>query len=72
MIIMTKNYGYSSVRKWLAQQYTGPNGQVYPTSSDDLVEMMNSGNFEADPFKQTSKRSNQHQNKNKGTQNEGK
>ena len=41
-IIMTKNCGYSSIRKWLAQQYTGPNGQVYPTSSNDLLKMMNS------------------------------
>ena len=47
-IIMTKNCGYSSLRTWLAQNHMGPNGQAYPTSSNDLVEMMNSGLFEPD------------------------
>ena len=50
----------------------GPNGQVYPTSSNDLVKITNSGNFEPDPFKSTSKRSNRHKNKNKSKQKEGK
>ena len=36
----------------------GPNGQVYPTVSNNLVEMMNSGTFEPDPFKLRSKRGN--------------
>ena len=50
-IIMTKNCGYAGVRKWLAQQYTGPNGQAHPTSYNYLVQMMTSGNFEHDSFK---------------------
>ena len=54
-IIMTKNCGYDSLRKWLAQHHMGPNSQAYPTSSNDLVEMMNSGNFEPDPFQSKSK-----------------
>ena len=40
--IMTKNYGYSSLRKGLAQNQMGPGGQAYPTKLIDLVEMMNS------------------------------
>ena len=48
----------------------GPNGQAYPTSSNDLVEMMNSGNFEPDSFMSRSKISNRNKNKNK--QNKGK
>ena len=47
-----------------------PNDQVYPTSCNDLIEMMNSGNFEPDSFKSRSKRSNRNKNKNK--QNTGK
>ena len=43
----------------------GPHGQAYPTSSNDLVEMMNSGNFEPDPFKPKLKRSNWVKNKKK-------
>ena len=57
-IIMTKNCGYDSLRKWLAQHHMGPNGQAYPTSSNELVEMMNSGTFEPDHFKPKSKRGN--------------
>ena len=43
----------------------GPNRQAYSTLSNDLVEMMNSGNFESDPFKPKSKRSNRNKNRNK-------
>ena len=68
-IIMTKNCGYDSIRKWVTQQYTGPNGQAYPTLSNDLVEMMNSGNCKPDSFKSRSKRNNRNKNKNK--QNKG-
>ena len=64
-IIMTKNCGYESIRKWSTQHHMGPNGQAYPTSFNDLVEMMNSGNFEPDPFKPKSKRSNRNKNRNK-------
>ena len=71
-IIMTKNFGYSSIIKWLTQQHTGPNGQAYPTTSNDVVEMMNSGNFEPDPFKPKSKRSNRHKGKGKGKRNQNK
>ena len=46
-IIMTKNCGYNSLRKWLTQHHMGPQGQAYLTSSNDQVEMMNSGNFES-------------------------
>ena len=67
---MTKNCGYGSIRKWLAQQYTSPNGQAYPISSNDLVEMMNSGSLEPDSFKSRSKRLKLNKNKNK--QNKGK
>ena len=64
-IIMTKNCGYDTLRKWLLQQHMGPNGQAYPTSSNELVEMMNSGNFEPDLFKSKFKQNNQNKNKNK-------
>ena len=53
-----KNCGYDNLRKWLAQHHMGPNGQAYPTSSNDLVEMMNSGPFQTDSFKPRSKRFN--------------
>ena len=43
----------------------GLKGQAYPTSYNDLVEMMHSGNFEPDPFKPKSKRANRIKNKNK-------
>ena len=29
--IMTKNFEYGSLRKWLAQNQMGPGGQAYPT-----------------------------------------
>ena len=66
-IIMTKNCGYDTLRKWLAQQHMSPNAQAYPTSTNELVNMMNSGNFEPDPFKSKSKskRNNWNKNKNK-------
>ena len=35
-IIMSKNYGYDSLRKWLAQHHMGPHSKKYPTSSNDL------------------------------------
>ena len=43
---------------------------MYPTSSNDLVEMMNSGKFDADSFKPTSKRSNRKKNNHKKKQDE--
>ena len=61
-IIMTKNCGYDSLRKWLSKQHMGPHGQAYPTSFNELVEMMNSGNFEPDPYKSKSKRTNRNKN----------
>ena len=64
-IIMTKNCGYKSLRKWLSQQHLAPQGLAYPTLSNELVEMMNSGNFEPDPYKSKSKRNNRNKNKNK-------
>ena len=33
-IIMTKNCGYSSLRKWLAQNQISPGAQRYPTKSN--------------------------------------
>ena len=50
-IIMTKNCGYGSLRKWLAQNQMSPGAQAYPTKSNDLVEMMNSKTFEPNPVK---------------------
>ena len=64
-IIMTKNCGYASLKKWLSQQHMAPQGLAYPTSSNELVEMMNSNNFEPDTFKSKSKRNNRRKNKNK-------
>ena len=55
-IMMTKNCGYGSLRKWLAQNHMGPNAQAYPTTLDDLIEMMNSRTFEPDLFNPKSKR----------------
>ena len=43
----------------------GTHSQAYPTLSNDLVEMMNSGTFEPDSFKPESKRSNWVKNNNK-------
>ena len=41
-IIMTKNYNYNSLRKWLAQNKMIPGTQAYTTKSNELVEMTNS------------------------------
>ena len=48
---MTKNCGYNSHRKWLSQNQTIPGAQAYTIKSNELVEMMNIGLFEPDPFK---------------------
>ena len=64
-VIITKNCGYDNLRKWLAQHHMSPHGQAYLTLSNDLVEMMNSGNFELDPLKPKPKRGNRNKNKNK-------
>ena len=66
-IIMTKNCGYNSLRKWLAQNQMIPGAQAYTTKSNELVEMMNSGSFEPDPFKpKNSRRANCDKKKKKG------
>ena len=64
-IIVTKNCVYESLRKWLSQQHMVPQGLAYPTSFNELVEMINSGNFEPDQYKSKSKRNNRNKNKNK-------
>ena len=64
-IIMTKNCGYESLRKWLSQQHMDPQGLAYPTLSNKLVEMINSGNFDPDLYKSKSKQNNHTNNKNK-------
>ena len=64
-IVMTKNCGYGSLKKWLSQQHMAPQGLAYPTSSNNLVEMMNSENFDPDSYKSKSKRNNRKNNKNK-------
>ena len=65
-IIMTKNYGYNSLRKWLAQNQMIPGAQAYTTKSNEQVEIMNSGSFELDTVKQQNpKRGNCHNNKKK-------
>ena len=64
-IIMTKNCGYASLKKWLSQQHMAPQRLAYPTSSNELVEIINSGNFEPDSYKSKSKQSNRKKNKNK-------
>ena len=64
-IIMTKNCEYAFLKKWLSQQHMIPQGLAYPTSSNELVEMMNSENFKPDSYKSKSKRSNRKKNKNK-------
>ena len=63
-IIMIKNCGYESLRKWLSQQHMGPNAQAYPTVSNELVDMMNSDVFEADKPKSGGKK-NKYKNKDK-------
>ena len=69
-IIMTKNCGYESLRKQLSQQHMAPQGLAYPTSSNELVEMMNSGNFEPDSYKSKSKQNNRKNKKNKNKDDE--
>ena len=67
-IIMIKNCGYGLIQRWLLQQHMGPNAQAYPTVLVKLVDMMNSGNFEADKPKRASnnnKNKNKYKNKNK-------
>ena len=61
---MIKNCGYESLRRWLSQQHMGPNAQAYPTASVELVDMMNSGAFEADKPKGAGNK-NKNKNKNK-------
>ena len=58
IIIMTKNCEYWSLRKWLSQQHMAPQGLVYFTSFNKLVEMMNSENFDPDSYKSKSKQNN--------------
>ena len=58
IIIMTKNCRYNSLREWLAQHHIGPIVQAFPTSFNDLVEIMISKNVEPGPFKPKSKRAN--------------
>ena len=41
-ILMIKNCGYESIRRWLSQQHMGPNARAYPTVSVKLLDMMNS------------------------------
>ena len=47
-IIITKGCMYSSLREWLAQQEMSGNS-AYSLQSNELVEMINSGNFAPDP-----------------------
>merc|ERR1711865_1282862 len=47
-IIITKGCMYSSLREWLAQQEMSGNS-AYLLQSNELVEMINSGNFAPDP-----------------------
>ena len=61
---MIKNCGYESLRRWLSQQYMGPNVQAYPTVLVELVDTMNSGVFEADKPKGAGNK-NKNKNKNK-------
>ena len=75
-ILMIKNCGYESLRKWLSQQDMGPNAQAYPTVSVELVDIMNSGAFEADKpkgagNKNKNKFKNKNKNKNKDKSKEG-
>ena len=47
-IIITKGCMYSSLREWLAQQQLSGN-LAYSLQSNELVEMINSGNFAPNP-----------------------
>ena len=39
-IIMLKNCGFESLRKWLSKQHMDPGTQAYPTVSNDLVDIL--------------------------------
>jgi hypothetical protein len=44
-IIFTKNCYHDSLRKWLAQNHMAPDNQAYTNVSNELVDMINTGNF---------------------------
>ena len=48
-IILTKTCDYDTLRNWLAQNHLVPGNQVYTTVSNELVDMINTGNFPRDP-----------------------
>ena len=72
-VIMLKNCGYETLRTFLSQQFMSPAAQAYPTVSNALVDMLNSGNFTPDSFKAVNaKNKNRNRNKNKNKNKEDK
>ena len=55
-VIMIDGCSFGSLKKWLAQNQLIPVGQAYTTSSNELVDMMNSGSFAPDASKQKQKK----------------
>ena len=44
-IILTRSCDFDSLRSWLAQNHLIPGSQVYTAISNELVDMINTGNF---------------------------
>ena len=48
-IILTRSCDFDSLRNWLAQNHIIPGNQAYTTVSNELVDMINTGNFPRNP-----------------------
>ena len=48
-IILTRSCNFDSLRTWLAQNHLIPGSQAYTTVSNEVVDMINTGNFPRNP-----------------------
>ena len=55
-IIMTDGCSFGSLKNWLAQNQLIPGRPAYTSSSNELMDMMNSGSFAIDVIKQKPKK----------------
>ena len=55
-VIMTDGCSFGSLKSWLAQNQLIPGRPAYTSSSNELMDMMNSGSFPIDASKQKPKK----------------
>ena len=53
---MTKGYSYDNLKQWLAQNQLITGAQTYTMVSNELVDMINTGNFPPDASKKKQKK----------------